>query len=319
MQVNRGLVFWGVALITAGAVALAIQYGAIAESAARDAWRLWPIILVVIGLAIIAARTPFALAATAAAGLVVGGMAGSLVAGWPAGLSMGCGGEATELVSSNGSFGDRATVELRLNCGELDVSTASGNGWTVEARHGPDARPNIRDDGNSLSVTVGGGGFIGFTRARQDWDVVLPTEVDLALTIDVNAAASRLDLSDATLDRLRLSANAGDARLDLGGASVTGFDLDANAGSVSIATDRETRLEGGVGMNAGSLELCAPDDAAVEIILVDPNVTFSHNLDQRGFARSGDTWRLGDGAPAIRLGVDGNATSFSYNPDGGCS
>jgi hypothetical protein len=319
MQVNRGLVFWGVALITAGAVALAIQFGAIAESAARDAWRWWPLILVVIGLAIIAARTPFALAATAAAGLVVGGMAGSLVAGWPAGLSMGCGGEATELVSADGSFDERATVELRLNCGELDVSTASGSSWSVDARHGSDAQPRIGDDGGSLSVTVDGGGFIGFTRARQDWEIVLPTDVGLALSADVNAAASRLDLRRATLDRLRLNVNAGDARLDLGGASVTEFDLDANAVAVSITTDHDTRLEGQVGMNAGSLELCAIDGTAVVIELDDPNVTFSHNLDRRGFSRSGDTWRLGDGTPAIRLEVDGNATSFSFNPDGGCS
>ena len=37
MHANRGLVFWGVALVTAGAVALAIQSNLIAADAARDA------------------------------------------------------------------------------------------------------------------------------------------------------------------------------------------------------------------------------------------------------------------------------------------
>ena len=59
MHVNRGLVFWGVALITAGAVALALQAGWIDGSVLRDLWRFWPIALIAIGLAIIAARTPF--------------------------------------------------------------------------------------------------------------------------------------------------------------------------------------------------------------------------------------------------------------------
>ena len=58
MKINRGLVFWGVALITAGTVALAIQAELIPADAARQAWRLWPLLLVAIGLAVIASRTP---------------------------------------------------------------------------------------------------------------------------------------------------------------------------------------------------------------------------------------------------------------------
>src|SRR5687768_8513016 len=78
VNINRGLVFWGVALITAGVVALAIQSGAIDGENARQLWRLWPVALIAIGVAVIAARTPFALAATLAAGMIVGGMAGTL-------------------------------------------------------------------------------------------------------------------------------------------------------------------------------------------------------------------------------------------------
>lgn len=86
MQVNRGFAFWGVALITAGVVALAIQAGLVPDETARQAWRLWPIVLVVIGLSVIASQTPFALVATMLAGLVVGGLAGTFVAGVPEGL-----------------------------------------------------------------------------------------------------------------------------------------------------------------------------------------------------------------------------------------
>ena len=56
MRVNRGLIFWGVALVTAGAVALAIQYDIVAGESAREAWRLWPIVLIVIGVAVISAQ-----------------------------------------------------------------------------------------------------------------------------------------------------------------------------------------------------------------------------------------------------------------------
>jgi hypothetical protein len=49
MQVNRGLVFWGVALVTAGTVALLIQSGTIADESARELWRFWPVALIVSG------------------------------------------------------------------------------------------------------------------------------------------------------------------------------------------------------------------------------------------------------------------------------
>ena len=319
MQVNRGFAFWGVALITAGVVALAIQAGLVPDETARQAWRLWPVVLVVIGLSVIASRTPFALVATMLAGLVAGGLAGTIVAGVPEGLDIGCGGEPTETATSEGTFEADAEVVLDFNCGDLAVSTASGTDWSVEARHGSDNEPQISADGDSLRVSVEGGGFIPFTEdSRQEWEVVLPTDATLDLTVDANAASSQLDLEDADLSSLVIDANAGDVHLGLAGASVAELGIDANAGSLSIVADASTSLAGSVEMNAGSLDLCAPDDAVVAITLEDTNVTFSHNLDDLGLTRRGDTWSTGEGDADISLAVDGNAASFTLNPEGGC-
>lgn len=318
MQINRGLVFWGVALITAGAVALGIQSGAIDGDGARELWRFWPVVLIVIGLAVIAARTPLAMVATLAAGLVVGGMAGTLVSGWPDGMSIGCGGEPTERLSESGTFAEVASVELDFNCGDLGISTASGTDWTVDARHASGSEPQIESSDSSLRVTAEGGGPV-FGDSRQAWDVVLPTNVELDLSLDANAASSDLALDGASLTRLHIDANAGEIRIALPGASVEDFSLDANAGSISIATDASTTLTGSVEMNAGSLELCVPDFVAVAITIEDDNITFGHNLDESGLTRAGNTWHSGDGAAAVTLVVNGNAASFSLNPDGGCS
>ncbi len=321
MHANRGLVFWGVALVTAGAVALAIQSNLIAADAARDAWRLWPIVLIVIGLAIISARTPFALVATLAAGLVAGGLTGTLVAGWPDGVSIGCGGETDEQITADGSFGDAsAEVVLDFNCGELDLVTGGGSDWTVDARHASGAEPTITSDDRALRVRAQvGGGFIGFADGRQAWDVTLPTEVELALDIEANAASSRLDLDGADLSELSLDANAGDVDLGLGGAAVGELAINANAGSIGLTVDSDSAVAGSVEMNAGSLELCVDPDASIAITIDDDNVTFSHDLDSSGLTRQGDTWRSGEGAADVTLAVEGSAASFTYNPDGGCS
>ena len=316
MQVNRGLVFWGIALITAGAVALAIQTGAIEAESAREVWQYWPVVLIVIGLAIIAARTPFALVATIVAALAVGGYAGTLVAGWSEGFTFGCSGGLEETSREAGTFSGAASVELEFNCGELSVSTADGGDWAVEAQYASGAEPEFDIGDDSVRVQAEGGAW--FTDVRQAWDVILPTDVELALEISANAASSTIDLAEAAFSDLRLHANAGDVLVDLTGAEAAALALDANAGSVSLIVGDGTTATGTMSVNAGSIEVCAADGVAIAITIEDPNVTFSHNLDDSGLSRSGDTWRSGDGDAAVVLDVNGNAGSFTLNPDGGC-
>jgi hypothetical protein len=318
VRINRGLVFWGVALITAGAVALAIQAGAIDGEQARQWWRLWPVALIVIGVAIIAARTPFALVGTLAAGLVVGGLVGSLVGGWPDALSIGCGGEVDNHLTADGSFGSSADVELDFNCGDLAVAMGGGSDWAVDAGYAGDSRPDVSSGDGSLRVVAEGGGF-PFGEGRQEWDVTLPTESDLALRVEANAASSDLDLEGGSFSELSLDTNAGSVTLNLAGASADDLSIEMNAGSVVLTADGDTSFDGTVDMNAGSLEVCIPDGVAFAITIEESNITFSHNLDESGLTRSGDTWSGGTGAEAITLSVDGNAASFTLNPDGGCS
>jgi hypothetical protein len=320
VHVNRGLVFWGVAFVTAGAVALAIQSGILERETARQAWRLWPVVLIVIGVAVIASRTPFALIATLLAGLVLGGLGGTFVAGWPDGISVGCGGETDQRIGEDGSFDGSGSVALDFSCGELTVAMGDGSDWNVDARYASGARPELTSTDDSLRVAVEGDTVIfGLADDRQAWDVTLPTDADLDLEVSADAASSRLDLAGASLSGFDLQANAGEVHLDLSGAEAAGLEVDANAASVGITLDGDSAVVGSIHVNAGSVNLCVPDGAAIEIDMNDDNITFSHDLDDSDLVRSGDTWRGGDGTPAIRLDVEGNAASFSFNPDGGCS
>jgi hypothetical protein len=317
VRINRGLVFWGVALITAGAVALAIQAGVIDGEQARQWWRFWPVALIAIGITIILARTPFALAGTLAAGLLVGGLAGSLVSGWPNGLGVGCGGEVDQLAGADGSFGSSAEVDLDFSCGDLAVAMGEGSGWAVDARYAGDSEPVVTSDDDTLRVSAEGGGF-PFGEGRQEWQVTLPTEAELALRVEANASSSELDLEGGDFSELNLDTNAGSVTLNLSGATADELSIEMNAGSVDLTADDATAVAGTVDMNAGSLDLCIPDGVAFAITIED-NIAFSHNLDDSGLTRSGDTWRTGTGDASITLAVEGNAASFTLNPEGGCS
>ncbi len=78
MRVRRGYLGWGVFLILAGAVPLAVRSGYLSDDQIGRLWSLWPLILVGIGVGLILSRTPFAfvggLIVAATVGLMVGGL-----------------------------------------------------------------------------------------------------------------------------------------------------------------------------------------------------------------------------------------------------
>jgi hypothetical protein len=315
--INRGLVFWGIALVTAGLVALAFQQGYLDRGALAGAWRLWPVILIAIGLSIVLSRTPFAMLGTIAAALAVGAAGGALISVGPGVAS--CGGpEPASLSAREGAFtGDNASVDLDFNCGTLEMSLTDGAVWRMASGESDGHEARIEATDTSLAVSSPDRGFMG---GEQRWEIGLGSEVTYALSIDVNAATTSLNLAGGTFSELSIDPNAGSLEFDLRGTSVEAFSLDMNAGSAGFRVGGTTDLDGTVGMNAGSIELCAEPDTALRFT-VDENLTFSHDLDESDLVRTGDTWTSANFDTAdrrINLLLEGNAASFSLNPEGGC-
>jgi hypothetical protein len=321
MRLNRGLLFWGLAFITAGAVALGVRHGYIPSTWFADAWRLWPLILIAIGLSIIFARTAFAVLGLIIGALLLGSFAGALLSAGP-GVVADCGTTSTGAGSTqtkSGSFTGNATVRLSFNCGSLNVNTASGNDWNVNATSAREGTPQIDSGTDQLTVSTPSQGFFG-DAGRQDWTVTLPTGANIAASVEANAARSTFDLKGADLRSLGVDANAGQVHLDLSGTQVRGLDLELNAGSASVVLDGQSMVQGELSTNAGSIDLCAPVELGLRIEL-DDNVAFGNNLDESGLNRNGDIWQSSnyDSATArATLNVSGNAGSFNLNPSEGC-
>ena len=95
MRVRRGYLGWGVFLILAGAVPLAVRSGYVSDDQVGRLWTLWPLILVGIGVGLILGRTRFSFVGgvivAATAGLMVGGLLSSGVGTLSAGA---CGNES---------------------------------------------------------------------------------------------------------------------------------------------------------------------------------------------------------------------------------
>ena len=317
MRVRRGLLFWGLFLIPLGAVPLLVRAGMVDPNAAANAWRLWPLLLVALGLTLILGRNRAGILGTVVAGLALGTLAGGvLAAGSPwIGNVGGCGpigAEPDQRLERSGTFVGPAKIEFDLNCGSIDVDMQSGSDWQVAANY-RDRPPDLGSSPDSLELRSPD----GFGSTREGWQVTLPADQTSDIDITANASTGTIGLAGATLATLNADLNAGDMRIDMTEGRVSTIDVAVNAGRVRIRADGD--LHGKLSANAGSLELCVPEDAALRI-RVEEQLTFAHNLEDRGLTKTGDVWSR-TGAPSgglIDLAVEGNAANLTLDPDGGC-
>jgi Domain of unknown function (DUF5668) len=322
MRINRGLLFWGLALVTAGAVALGVQQGYMNEELLSSAWRLWPLVLVALGLSIILARTAFSVIGTVLAALVVGVAGGALLTVGPIGVGCGAGAEpaTSDLTPNSGTFtASTVEVDLDFNCGSLSLGMGSGTEWSASVGRSRGPQPDVTGEAGSLTIHSEGGSFI--EGSRQRWDVTLGSEPTYDISADINAADSTLDLSEGTFGSINLDPNAGDVLIDLSGAEVQNLEVNLNAGSLSISVDESTTANGSLSVNAGDLNLCTTPDTATRLS-VGSNVAFGHNLTASDLMQSGTTWTSEGFETADRrvdLTVEGNAGSFTLNPEEGCA
>ena len=317
MQIRRGLLFWGLFLIPLGAVPLLVRAGVVDAATVARAWRLWPVILIALGLAIVAGRSQVAVVGTAVAAVILGLAAGgALAAGGPwFGVLGDCanGRDLNSHADQTGTFTNPATLRLDLNCGDFQIATQSGSDWALNADYnGPP--PTVTSSPNALEVkspTSGNG-------RRQSWNVKVPSGAIGGLEIHANAGSGTADLAGGTLTSVTADGNAFDLTIDAGSARVGRVDMTMNAGRSRI-TLGSGPVTGSLSVNAGAIDLCVPSGSPLRIHLTD-QLTFAHNLDDRGLVKSGGTWTRPGADPesVIDLTVDGAAASFTLDPQGGC-
>jgi hypothetical protein len=315
MHVRRGYLFWGSFLVLVGGIPLVVRWSGIDIGGFDRSWSWWPLILILLGLAIVFARTRLNIAAVVLAGVLLGGLVGTALASGAGDLfgGIGCAGQRTDLetLSQSGAFTPGASVELRHSCGELTVRPTSAPAWTLTANyHG--TPPEISSTPSSLDVESHDGPF-----QRQDWAIFLPATSTHSVDAQVNAGSGNVDVSGMTLGYLDVQGNAADLTLVAEGGSVGTLDFQLNAGRGRITLDAPVS-GGDLQVNAGAIDLCVPANAGLTLT-VKEQFTFSANLGNNGLVRNGSTWtRPATGGPAITLSVEGNAASFTLNPEGGC-
>jgi len=288
MSVDGGRLGWGVFFVTLGLVPLAVRFGWVDPAWFDGIWRLWPLILIGIGIGLLLRRTAFAAVGNIIVGLTFGLMIGGALA-VPINTGISClpgdsaGGTPT---SQSGTFaGTSAEVDVSFPCGEVVIAMTPGAGWTVATTGVGAAQVDVESDPQRLQVerAMGGEPFApGNARVQVD----LPTEPELSLGIDVAAGSATANLAGARLSGLSLSVNAGEATARLTESTVADLSISVNAGSADISLPASP-FSGSASVNAGSLAMCVPEGTAVRV--TSSSALGSVNAGP-GFTRDGDAW-----------------------------
>lgn len=313
MRLDRRFLGWGVFFIVAGGLALAVRSGYLPADTAGQLWRLWPLVLIGLGVGILLGRT----AAAWLGGLIVAATFGLIVGGALAGGldRVGCSGTASGSGTTvSGQLNDGGTVSLESACGPITVTSAPGSGWTLTYRGDP--APTVEQAPDRLHVASPAG-----TLLRQSaWDLVVPADPTLGLDVTASAGSARLTLPGAHLSRFDGTFNAGTFDVDLSTATVGGLAMSLNAGTTTLRLP-DAALSGNVSVNAGSLHVCAAPQTGLRIRM--GGALSSTDFSGQGLVKAADgTWQtegVDTASSVVQLTIDANAASVTVRRDGGCS
>ena len=317
MRVDRSRFNWGVLLVVLGGVAIAYGRNLVSSSVIGDAWRLWPLILVGIGLKVVLSRTPASFVGGLTVAITVGLIAGSLFAVGP---TVGCGnGSVERLPGQSGTFGGASTVDLHIQCGRADVNTSSDGRWHVEATADSGHGPSVTSGPNSLLVETAPDSGWNWDTKNGGVQVSIPAGVPIALSVSQELGDSRYSLGSATLSSARFNLNLGAARIDLSGARVDSLSVSTNLGSAYVTLDGSSDMSGELKTNLGSLDVCVPVGLGLRLTTSDNlSSTDWHGLNM---VRSGSYWQTANfdtAAHKSTLTVNTSLGSLKLHTAGDC-
>jgi hypothetical protein len=217
---RRGSLVGPLILIGLGVVFLLNNLGILSWSVWEVILRLWPILLVAIGLDLLVGRRS-TLGSLLALALTLIILAGAL---WFFGAGVGAGSAGPgQQISQPLEGATQAQIVLNPATGKVQVRALSDSANLVEGTLRPAGRPPIQPQfslqGNSATYVLSrpGASFGPFPSSSlgPTWDLGLNPKVPIDLKVDVGAGEASLDLTQLTLSQLQVNMGVGQTTLTL--------------------------------------------------------------------------------------------------------
>lgn len=325
MTINRRLLHWGLFFVTTGAVVLAVQGGLVTADGVSTALRLWPVLVIALGIGVLLRATQLravgGIILAVVPGLILGGMLGAAsLAEWDdfRHIRACTDTRPTSMEMRQGTFAGDASVDLDLAMGELTVTTQPGSSWNLDVAGYPGLSPDVDADSTDLSVgSASRNGWRWLDCVGDVWQLALPTAHRLDLATEIAAGEGTLDLAGATLGDVDVVVQAGEATVDLGSATARDVSLRVEGGAAALTLPATGELTADVTVNAGAVRVCAPEALGLRVRSQSTLASITYG----DLVRVGDAWESPDYATATHhadVTIAVNVGSVDVNPVGGC-
>jgi Domain of unknown function (DUF5668) len=258
MQPRYRSFFWPAVLILAGVVALLVNIGAFPVERLILLVNLWPLILIVIGLELIARRALQGRNADMAAALVVI----LAVVGAAAYIAINPSSTATQQLDSTAPAGGLQHASLEVNAGSatIDMTAGSDLGSQLYRAHieYPGSRPEITFDKTSGAVTISQRSNYPFGIANGRFGLSIRLNSDVQWTITENTGASKDTINVAHVKVSGITVNTGASLEELTLGPATGVvPVEINGGALTVHVHRSSGTEASVRVSGGADSLTA--------------------------------------------------------------
>jgi hypothetical protein len=292
--------FWPAVLILIGVFALLVELNVISADRLYRLEDLWPLILIVIGLELLARRALHGVAVDVAAALILLIAAGGAVAYVSVGPSIPGG---THLFDMSGEIGDLTSATLRVDLGAATVTVHSNSSLGSDLY-----RARVEYTGTKPSVTLDkatgdlhvsqDARFVIFGNRRVVLDLQLNPSVKWSFSINSGAADGTLDLRGITVGAIEFNAGASRANITLG--QPTGIvPITFNGGATTVTVHRPPGTEASVEVSGGAVSLTADGHHAAGI--------GTRSWQTGGYDTATDAYRIEVNAGAGTVSVDTSA------------
>jgi len=269
--------FWPVILLGAGVIWLLSNLKLIPTENLWILLRLWPVLLIMVGLDVLFARRLPLIGALLGL-LVIAGVVYILLNGSALGLER-------EIEPRTESFtvevGDTTSVDLDLNLSvqETTVNVLQNSTNLLEAEIGHIGEIEFSvlgtDDKHIDLAQVGVESWFSWILPEVEgeelvWDIGLSPEVPFDLNVDASTGSAELDLEGMQLERFRYDASTGSSTIILP-AAADGYDthIECSTGSMEIVFPAESNLTVRLDGSTGRILLDVPEGAPVKVQVID--------------------------------------------------
>lgn len=274
----RGGFVWPIVLIGAGIVFLLNNLGLVGWEVWQTLLRLWPVLLIAVGLDLLVGRR-FPLGSALLGVLLIVVLALAAQGTLPAMTSVASATtvERTETVSQTLDGAERATVNIDFGAGAFNLTALPSDSdklieGTADLSRGETLRQDYRVNGGVGTLTLQSAGnwsagpeWLG--DQSKTWDLSLNRDLPMDLRIDAGAGKSTLDLVNLTLRRFALDGGVGQVTVKLPGKGQYEVSIDGGVGQVVLMVPEglaaRVTVDGGLGGVSAQGDFTREGDAYV--------------------------------------------------------